>query len=95
MERKCIICPAFFEVKEKGLVPTGGGWSNHKIDGKNVICCRPGRTIQKKKTMDRFCYYCLATPKAKKIGSKASWTGRTPIWCPLGREVHTDDQEKA
>lgn len=88
MERKCINCPAFFEVKEDGLVPTGGGWTNHKIDDKNVICCRPGRTIQKKKPMDRFCYYCLATPKAKKIGSKASWTGRTPTWCPLGREVH-------
>ena len=86
MERACRECPAFFEVKEEGLAPTGGGWSNKIIDGKDVICCRPGKTVQKKKHMERFCYYCLATNKSKKIGNKASWTGRTPIWCPLGRE---------
>ena len=80
------ICPAFYEVKEPGLVPTGGGWQNKEIDGRDVICCRPGATIQKKKPMDQFCYYCTATPKAKKIGSKASWTGSTPKWCPLGRD---------
>ena len=87
MERKCYECPAFFEVKEDGLVPTGGGWDNKTIDGKEVICCRPGKTVQKKKPMQQFCYYCLATVKAKKIGHKASWTGRTPTWCPIGREV--------
>ena len=36
--------------------------------------------------MDKYCYYCLASVKSKKIGNKASWTGRTPKWCPLGRE---------
>ena len=80
------VCPAFYEVLDPGLVPTGRGWENKTIDGKDVVCCRPGTTIQKKKTMDRFCYYCTATPKAKKIGSKASWTGSTPKWCPLGRD---------
>lgn len=79
-------CPAFYEVKEPGLVPTGRGWENKEIDGKDVICCRPGRTVQKKKPMDQYCYYCLATPKTKKIGSKASFTGSTPAWCPLGRD---------
>lgn len=55
--------------------------------GMDVICCRPGKTAQQKKPMQKFCFYCLATVKAKKVGHKASWTGRTPIWCPLGREV--------
>ena len=87
MERMCRNCPAFYEVKQEGLVPTGGGWQNVTVDGKDVILCRPGTTVQKKKTMERFCYYCLATTKAKKIGNKASWTGRTPTWCPLGREM--------
>ena len=86
-ERSCRSCPAFFEVKEEGLVPTAGGWSNHKIDGKDVVCCRPGHTIQQKKPMQIYGYYCLATKHTKKIGHKASWTGRTPVWCPLGRTL--------
>lgn len=79
-------CPAFYEVKEAGLVPTGGGWRTQQIGGKEVVCCRPGTLPGKKKTMDQFCYYCTATPMGKKIGSKAGWTGSTPKWCPLGRE---------
>lgn len=90
MERQCRNCPAFFEVKEDGLIPTGAGWRNETIDGKDIILCRPGKTIQQKKPMDKYCYYCLATIKAKKIGNKASWTGRTPIWCPLGRDVQEE-----
>lgn len=86
MERKCNGCPAFYEVKEEGLIPTGGGWDNKTIDGKDVILCRPSKTIQKKKPMEMFCFYCLATHRSKKIGHKASWTGRTPTWCPIGRE---------
>lgn len=92
MERKCRECIAFFEVKEEGLIPTGAGWDTETIDGKRVIICRPGKTVQKKKTMDRFCYYCLATVKAKKIGHKASWTSRTPKWCPLGRDISEDNK---
>lgn len=87
MERKCLQCPAFYEVTQENLIPTGAGWRNVQIDGKDVILCRPGTTIQKKRYMDKYCYYCLACTKGKKIGSKASWTGRTPIWCPLGREI--------
>ena len=94
MERMCRSCPAFFEVKEEGLVPTAGGWSNQNIDGKDVILCRPGKTIQKKRPMDRFCYYCLATVKSKKICNKASWTGRTPAWCPLGRELEVQHEDR-
>ena len=37
------------------------------------------------KHLDRFCYYCLGTSRIKKIGNKASWSGRTPKWCPRGR----------
>ncbi len=92
-ERKCRECPAFFEVKEEGLVPTGSGWRNERIDGKDRILCRPGKTIQQKKYMQRYCYYCLATNHSKKIGHKASWTGRTPVWCPLGRELNQGTKE--
>lgn len=91
MERACRNCPAFFKVSQPDLVVTAGGWSNHKIDGRDVICCRPGTTVQKKKPMEMYSVYCLATPKGKKIGHIATWTGRTPTWCPLGREI--DGQE--
>lgn len=37
------------------------------------------------KKLDRFCFYCLGTPRFKKIGHMASWTGTTPAWCPRGR----------
>lgn len=37
------------------------------------------------KKLQRFCFYCLATPRIKKIGTVASWTGTTPPWCPKGR----------
>ena len=37
------------------------------------------------KKMDQYCFYCTATPRLKKIGHKASWTGNTPKWCPEGR----------
>ena len=86
MERKCRECPAFYECKRDKEVPTGGGWENVTIDGKKVTLCRPGQTIQTKKYMDKYCYYCRASVKGKKIGNKASWTGRTPKWCPLGRD---------
>lgn len=38
------------------------------------------------KKLEQWCYYCMATPRMKKVGHKASWTGRTPKWCPLGRD---------
>ena len=38
------------------------------------------------KPLDQYCYYCMATPKMKKIGHRASWIGDAPKWCPLGRD---------
>lgn len=37
------------------------------------------------KQLQQFCFYCMATPRIKKIGTVASWTGSTPPWCPRGR----------
>lgn len=78
-------CPALCEVKQENLYATGGGWEEKQIDGKQVVCCRPAEHISRKKPMDQYCFYCLATPMSKKIGSIASWPGSTPKWCPLGR----------
>lgn len=38
------------------------------------------------KKLRQYCYYCLGTPRVKKIGHKATWAGGTPKWCPLGRD---------
>lgn len=38
------------------------------------------------KELDQYCFYCLATPGVRKIGTVAGWTGRTPKWCPKGRD---------
>lgn len=38
------------------------------------------------KHLDQFCLYCMATPGVKKIAGVADFTGRTPKWCPLGRD---------
>lgn len=79
----CKDCPAFYEVKKDGLNTTGGGWEHKQIEGRRVLCCRPAEGGGKRK-MERFCFYCLAkVPVGKKIGHKASWTGRTPTWCPV------------
>lgn len=85
-ERMCLKCPAFYEVTTENMVATAGGWEHLTIDGKPVLCCRPAQKLGAKRTMDQFCYYCRAMTMGKKIGSKASWTSRTPKWCPLGRE---------
>ena len=86
MERKCKDCPAFYEVTKDNMVATAGGWVDVTIDGKKVLCCRPAPKLGAKRTMQRFSFYCRAMQMGKKIGHKASWTGRTPPWCPLGRE---------
>lgn len=87
MERKCNKCPAFYGSRDEGLCPNGAGWEKKEIDGQQVVVCRPGSTPNRKRTMQKYCFYCLATPTGKKIGDLAGWSGRTPIWCPLGREV--------
>ena len=38
------------------------------------------------KNLDQHCFYCFKTERVKKVGHVASWTGRTPKWCPLGRD---------
>lgn len=78
-------CPCFYECVKDGLVPHGAGWETIEVDGKEVIRARPAEARGRKRTMERFCFYCLAKTTGKKIGNKASWTGTTPIWCPLGR----------
>ena len=86
-ERRCIDCPAFYEVKQDNISATAGGWETKTIDGKKVLLCRPQPVLGGKRMLQRYSYYCRAKQLGKKIGTKAGWTGRTPIWCPLGREV--------
>lgn len=93
-ERKCLECPAFYECDRDNVAATGGGWHKKEIDGKPVTCCRPGESIKKGRKMQRYSFYCLATRSGKKIGSKADWPGRTPKWCPLGREVERAEDGK-
>jgi|GEM_PF-1787706 len=46
----------------------------------------PGETVRfSEKRLERYCYYCLGTPRVRKIGHKAIWSGTTPKWCPRGR----------
>ena len=46
---------------------------------------RPDETVGKKK-LQQYCFYCMHKSfrsGARKIGHLASWTGRTPTWCPV------------
>lgn len=88
MERKCLECPAFYRCNEEGLSPAGEGWEIKEIDGQTVIVCQPGLLPGRKRTMRKYSLYCLAMKAGKKIGDIAGWTGRTPVWCPLGRECN-------
>ena len=90
-ERNCHDCPAFYKCTEEGLSATGGGWADKEIDGQKVNCCIPAHKLGAKRTMERFCFYCLAKPTGKKIGHLASWTGSTPRWCPLRPENKKED----
>lgn len=38
------------------------------------------------KKLQPYCFYCMQTPKVRKIGHKANWTGRVPNWGPRRRE---------
>lgn len=85
-------CECFYECKQEGLAANGAGWETVNINGVRVVKARPGMA-RSKRTMEQFCFYCLAKPTGKKIANKASWTGTTPKWCPLGRggeENHAD-----
>jgi len=86
-ERECLKCPAFYKCDRENMATTAGGWEDKQIDGNTVVCCRPAESQNAKRKMTQYGLYCLATPTGKKIGHLASWTGRTPVWCPLGREI--------
>ena len=52
-------------------------------------CTAPDERVQaglSMKKLDQYCFYCLKMERVRKIGHAASWTGRTPKWCPLGRD---------
>lgn len=42
------------------------------------------------KRLEQYCFYCMATPRIRKIGHMASWSGSTPKWCPKGRDTERD-----
>lgn len=79
----CNKCPAFYECEKQNMAVTAGGYETRFIDGRNVILCRPAPAWGRKKTMDQFAFYCMATTKGKKIANKADYTGNVPKWCPL------------
>ena len=91
-ERRCLACPAFYKCDKEGMSATAGGWEEKKIDDKKVICCKPAGSVSTKRTMTQYGLYCLATATGKKICHLASWTGRTPKWCPLGREIKAHER---
>lgn len=80
-----VTCPCFYKCTQEGLQPSGRGWETIEVDGEKVVRARPGQSMNKKRTMQIFSFYCLAKPSGKKIGTVASWTGSTPPWCPRGR----------
>lgn len=40
--------------------------------------------------LDKYCVYCLAGKRPKKISCMASWTGLTPKWCPKIKDNNND-----
>lgn len=53
-------------------------------------CSKEGTTIPllngREKQLKQYTLYCLKTPGVKKIAAIHEYTGRTPKWCPLGRD---------
>lgn len=82
----CLNCPACFKPLKDGLAITAGGYEDRMVGDQMMICCRPGETVSRKRTMDKFDYYCLATERGKKIAKGADYTGLTPKWCPRLKE---------
>ena len=90
MKRKrnmCLECPACFKPLKDGLAATAGGYEERMIGDQMMVCCRPGTAGEsRKRVMDKYDYYCLATEKGKKIAKGADYTGLTPKWCPRLKE---------
>lgn len=42
----------------------------------------------REKLLEQHNLYCLKTPGVRKIAGVADFTGRTPKWCPVGRDVY-------
>ena len=82
----CMSCPAFYKCERPDIVATAGGYEDKIIDGKKVVCCRPGQRWGKGKPMQQYAFYCTATGRAKKIAGKADYTGNVPVWCPRLKE---------
>jgi hypothetical protein len=57
---------------------------------KNVLLCIPDQNKHGGQEMRQYAYYCLATPKGRMIAGKADYTGKVPLWCPLGDGVLHD-----
>ena len=81
-------CPALHECV--GGDEFTAGYKNEVIDGKDIqirtaIDTGIAENVCGGK-LEQYCFYCMATKRGKKIGNKASWTGSTPKWCPLGRD---------
>lgn len=83
----CLKCPACFKPLKDGLAATAGGYEERMIGGEMMICCRPAESWARKRVMDKYDYYCLATEKGKKIAKGADYTGLTPKWCPRLKEA--------
>jgi hypothetical protein len=86
----CQSCPAFYKCERSDIVATAGGYEDKIIDGKKVICCRPGQRWGKGKPMKQYGYYCLATSRGKLIACVHDYTGKVPLWCPR-LEAQKDD----
>ena len=52
---------------------------------KNLYYSQEGEAVNNKK-LDNYCLYCLSGKRPKKIADMASWTERTPKWCPKYNE---------
>lgn len=53
--------------------------------GNCVEVPRSGMTVNNRR-LQPYCFYCVTDAHktgARKIGHKATWTGRTPAWCPV------------
>lgn len=55
-----------------------------------MLLCIPDQNKHGGQEMRQYAYYCLATPKGRMIAGKADYTGKVPLWCPLGDGVLHD-----
>ena len=90
----CTTCPAFFRCSKPDLSATADGWEKISLDGKEMIFCRPGRTLVGKRVMKQYSFYCLATRHGKMIAGMADYTGNVPLWCPRLEGSNENDSRR-